>query len=52
MLEYRIVEIQKGLFLLEYKNKIAPFGIWHTVGNKKFKTKQKADAWARKHLVK
>lgn len=52
MLEYRTVKIEKGLFLLEYNNKTAPFGIWHKVKNKKFKTKPKADAWARKHLVK
>lgn len=49
MLEYRTVKIEKGLFLLEYKT--APFGTWHEVKNKKFKTKPKADAWARKHLV-
>lgn len=35
MLEYRTVKIEKGLFLLEYKNKTAPFGIWHKVKNKK-----------------
>lgn len=45
--EYRIVKIEKGLFLIEYKT--APFGVWHEV-DKKFKTKTKAEAWARKNL--
>ena len=27
--EYRIVKIEKGLFLIEYKT--APFGVWHEV---------------------
>lgn len=34
--EYRIVKIEKGLFLIEYKT--APYGVWHEV-DKKFKTK-------------
>lgn len=46
--EYRIVKIEKGLFLIEYKT--APYGVWHEV-DKKFKTKPKAEAWARKNLV-
>ena len=37
--EYRIVKIEKGLFLIEYKT--APYGVWHEV-DKKFKTKPKA----------
>ena len=41
--EYRIVKIEKGLFLIEYKT--APYGVWHEVENKKFKTKPKAEAW-------
>lgn len=36
--ECRIVKIEKGLFLIEYKT--APYGVWHEV-NKKFKTKPK-----------
>lgn len=45
--EYRIVKIEKGLFLIEYKT--APYGVWYEV-DKKFKTKPKAEAWARKNL--
>lgn len=45
--EYRIVKIEKGLFLVEYKTD--PYGVWHEV-DKKFKTKPKAEAWARKNL--
>lgn len=39
--EYRIVKIEKGLFLIEYKT--APYGVWHEVKNKQFKTKPKAE---------
>lgn len=46
--EYRIVKIEKGLFLIEYKT--APYGVWHEVKDKKFKTKPKAEAWARKNF--
>ena len=46
--EYRIVKIEKGLFLIEYKT--APYGVWHEVKNKQFKTKPKAEAWARKNF--
>lgn len=45
--EYRIVKIEKGLFLIEYKT--APYGVWHEI-DKKFKTKPKAESWARKNL--
>lgn len=45
--EYRIVKIEKGLFLIEYKT--APYGVWHEV-DKKFKTKPKAEAWAWKNF--
>lgn len=38
--EYRIVKIEKGLFLIEFKT--APYGVWHEVKNKQFKTKPKA----------
>lgn len=44
--EYRIVNIEKGLFLIEYKT--APYGVWHEVQDKKFKTKPKAEAWAKR----
>ena len=47
--EYRIVKIEKGLFLIEYKT--VPDGVWHEVKNKQFKTKPKAEDWARKNLV-
>ena len=46
--EYRIVKIEKGFFLIEYKT--APYLVWHEV-DKKFKTKPKAEAWARKNLI-
>lgn len=36
--EYRIVKIEKGLFLIEYKT--APYGVWHEV-DKKFKLSQR-----------
>lgn len=45
--EYRIVKIEKGLFLIEYKT--APYGDWHEV-DKKLKTKPKAEDWARKNF--
>ena len=47
--EYRNVKIEKGLFLIEYKT--APCGVWHEVENKQFKTKPKAEAWAKKNFV-
>lgn len=31
--EYRIVKIEKGLFLIEYKT--APYGVWHEVIDKR-----------------
>lgn len=46
--EYRIVKNEKGILLIEYKT--APFVVWHKVKNKQFKTKTKAEAWARKNL--
>lgn len=36
--EYRIVKIEKGLFLIEYKT--TPYGVWYEVEDKKFKTKE------------
>lgn len=47
--EYRIVKIEKGLFLVEYKN--TPDGIWHEVKNKQFRTKTKAESWVIKNLI-
>lgn len=47
--EYRIVKNEKGLFLIEYRS--MPNGTWHKVRNKQFKTKPKAEAWARKNLI-
>ena len=41
-------KIEKGLFLIEYKT--APYGVWHEVENKQFKTKPKAVAWAKKNF--
>ena len=35
--EYRIVKIEKGLFLIEYKT--TPYGVWHEVKNQQFETK-------------
>ena len=46
--EHRIVKIEKGLFLIEYKT--APYGVWYEI-DKQFRTKPKAEAWARKNLV-
>ena len=47
--EYRIVKIEKCLFLIEYKT--TPYGDWHEVKNKQFETKTKAEDWARKNLI-
>ena len=41
--EYRIVKIEKGLFLIEYKT--TPNGVWREVENKQFKTNPKAESW-------
>lgn len=46
--EYRIVKIEKGLFLIEHRS--TPDGTWQEVEDKQFKTKPKAEAWARKNL--
>ena len=46
--EYRIVKIEKGLFLIEYKT--APYGVWHEVKNKQSKTTIKEEAWASKNF--
>ena len=46
--EYRIVKIEKGLFLIEYKT--TPNGVWREVENKQFKTNPKAESWCRNLL--
>lgn len=46
--EYRIVKIEKGLFLIEYKT--TTNGVWREVENKQFKTNPKAEAWCRKNF--
>ena len=46
--EYRIVKIEKSLFLIEYRN--TPNGTWQEVKDKQFKTKPEAEAWARKNF--
>lgn len=46
--EFRIVKIEKGLFLIEHRS--TPDGTWQEVEDKQFKTKPKAEAWARKNL--
>ena len=45
--EYRIVKIEKGLFLIEYK--VAPYGVQYEI-DKKFKSKPKAKIWSIKNL--
>lgn len=37
--EYRIVKIEKGLFLIEYKT--APYGVWHEVKTNSSRLSQK-----------
>ena len=37
--EYRIVKIEKGLFLIEYK--VAPYGVWHEVKDKSSRLNQR-----------
>lgn len=44
--EYRIVKIEKGLFLIEYKTTTT--GVWREVENKQFKTKPKTESWCGK----
>ena len=48
--EYRIVKIEKDLFLIEHRS--TPDGTWQKVKDKKFKTKPEAEAWARKNFEK
>ena len=46
--EYRITKIEKGAFFIEYKT--ARFDSWKEI-DKKFKTKPKANTWARKNFI-
>ena len=45
--EYRIVKVEKKAFFIEYKT-LMTIG-WKKV-DKRFKTKQKAEAWARENI--
>lgn len=47
--EYRIVKIEKGAFFIEYKTSRG--SSWKELENKQFKTKPRAEDWARKHFV-
>ena len=47
--EYRIVKNKDDIFLIECK--YTPNGTWQEVKDKQFKTKPKAEAWARKNLI-
>lgn len=42
--EYRIVKIEKGIFLIEYKT--STYGVWHEVKNKQFKTRGGVCIWS------
>lgn len=45
--EYRIVKVEKGAFFIEYKD--SRLSSWKEV-DKQFRTKPKAEAWARKNF--
>lgn len=45
--EYRIVKVEKKAFFIEYKTFMT--SSWKVV-DKRFKTKQKAEAWARENI--
>lgn len=47
--EIRIVKIEKGLFIVEYRDKLTRFAQWKTV-DKKFKTRTKAEEYIRENL--
>ena len=47
-MEARIRKIEKGFFVIEYKDELNPFGLWKEVG-KAFKTRPKAEEYIRKH---
>ena len=46
--EYRIVKVKKGAFFIEYKGFMT--SSWKEV-DKRFKTRQKAEAWARDNII-
>lgn len=46
--EYRIVKVEKGAFFIEYK--ASRGSSWKDV-DKQFRTKPKAEAWARKNII-
>lgn len=45
--EYRIVKVEKKAFFIEYKT--YEFGSWKEI-DKRFKTKPRAEAWARENI--
>lgn len=45
--EYRIVKVEKGAFFIEYKTFM--WSSWKEL-DKQFRTKPKAEAWARNHI--
>lgn len=47
--ETRIVKIEKGLFMVEYRDKLTRFAEWKTV-DKQFKTRTKAEEYIREKL--
>lgn len=46
--EYRIVKVEKGAFFIEYK--ASRWSSWKEL-DKQFRTKPKAEAWARNHII-
>ena len=47
--ETRIVKIEKGLFMVEFRDKSTRFAEWKIV-NKEFKTRTKAEQYIREKL--
>lgn len=47
--EYRIVKIEKGLFLIEYRS--TPDGTWQDVKDKQFKSRLRAEKHIKKHFL-
>ena len=46
--EYRIVKVKKGVFFIEYK--ASRWSDWKEL-DKRFRTKPRAEAWARKNII-
>ena len=46
--EYKIVKVEKGAFFIEYK--ASRLSDWKKV-DKQFRTKPRAEAWARKNII-